>query len=430
MKSSLQRVGERSKDKERDEKAIESRNALNGYTRSDWLIIALVGLTIVPFVFVVFFGMGNGSPFVVVAILGLAIVAAGFLLSWAVEGLETVMAQSLALALLALIEVAPEYAVEITLAWRQQIELAASSMTGANRLLLGLGWPLILFIAYFSARRRGEKFAEIQLDRRRSADILFLLIASAYSFIIVLKGTLSLFDSAILIFIYGAYIFTQLRRPRLDADEMEEVGVGIGGRTKELRGAAKWITIGGFLAFGAFVLYFGAEPFIESILDLARGLGVSQFFMIQWVAPFLSEFPESLTAFLWAATVIFAAQGLGNLISSKLNQWTLLIAAIPIAYSLSVGKITAVQLTPQSVDELFLTAAQSLFGVALLLSQRFRLRDAVALLILFLIQFVIPVEYIRVILAWLYLALAAVVLIRRRREIGLFRKPHPTRQGG
>ncbi|MCL5951755.1 MAG: hypothetical protein M1132_08550 [Chloroflexi bacterium] len=279
--SSDQRAGGRFRDKEQDERAIESRNALNGYSRSDWLIIALVGLTIVPFVFVVFFGLGNGSPLAVVAVLGLAIVAAGFFLSWAVEGLETVMAQSLALALLALIEVAPEYAVEITLAWRQQIELAASSMTVANRLLLGIGWPLILFIAYFSARRRGEAFTEIRLDRRRSAEIPFLLIASAYSFIIVLERTLSLFDSAVLIFIYGAYIYTQLRQPRLDADETEEVGIGIGGRTKELRGATKWIAIGGFLAFGAFVLFFGAEPFIESILDLARGLGVSQFFMIQ-----------------------------------------------------------------------------------------------------------------------------------------------------
>ena len=59
---------------------------------------------------------------------------------------------------------------------------------------------------------------------------------------------------------------------------------------------------------------------MDNLLETARRLGVSEFVLIQWLAPFLSEFPESLTAFFWAATITQAALGLGNLMSSKLNQ--------------------------------------------------------------------------------------------------------------
>ena len=47
-------------------------------------------------------------------------------------------------------------------------------------------------------------------------------------------------------------------------------------------------------------------------------------FFIQWVAPFLSEFPEKVSAFLWARRVTHAPMALMNMVSSNINQWTLL----------------------------------------------------------------------------------------------------------
>src|SRR5579872_2097402 len=114
------------------------------YTRSDWVWIGLAFLTLIPLTGVRFLGIAGGSAFAMAAATGLAIVAAAFCLSWGVEGLETVMPQAVALAILALIEVAPEYSFEVILAFRQQTTLAAASMTGANRLLLGFGWPLLM----------------------------------------------------------------------------------------------------------------------------------------------------------------------------------------------------------------------------------------------------------------------------------------------
>ena len=148
----------------------------------------------------------------------MGIVAAAFFLTWATEGLEVLIAAPVALAILALVEVAPEYAFEMLLAYRQQTALAAASMTGANRLLLGLGWPLILFVAYISARRQGQRFTEVRLDARHAVTVAYLFVASAYAFVIVLKRTLSLVDSAVLIAIYGLYIYSGLQTRKLAAD--------------------------------------------------------------------------------------------------------------------------------------------------------------------------------------------------------------------
>ena len=387
------------------------------YTAADWRWIGLAGLTVAPFIAIRFFGIGSGAPIISALTIGLAIVAASFCLSWGVEALETAMPQAVALAILALIEVAPEYSIEAVLAFRQQTSLAAASMTGANRLLLGFGWPLILFVAYISARRRGQRFTEIVLDNRQVVPVLFLLAASLYAFVIVAKGSLSLIDSGVLLMVYVLYIVAALRTGAGEEDEGKEAEIGIAARTKALPPRARWTATVGYLAFGTFILYFGAEPFIEAIIGVARAHGMQEFVLIQWVAPFLSEFPESLTAFVWAAMITAAAMGLGSLLSSKLNQWTLLIATIPIAYSLGAGHVQTMHLTAEVRDEIFLTAAQSLFGTILLLTLRFSLWKAWALLVLFLVQFFVPIESVRVILAWIYVALTAGAIVRSWQQI-------------
>lgn len=399
---------------------MKAKQITASYFRRDWLLITIAALTGVPLVALRFFGLGAGSAIVAAIVTGVAIVAAAFMLNWGVEGLETLMPQGVALAVLALVEVAPEYAFEVILAYRQQTTLAAASMTGANRLLLGFGWPLLLFTAYFSAKRKGFNNSEIRLGPQETASILFLLIASLYAFVIVLKSSMSLLDSAILVLIYAAYIFFALRIARRDEEGCEiEQEMGIAARTKMLPSRKKWFATSFFLAFGGFVLWTGAEPFIDAILGIAKSMGVSQFTLIQWLAPFLSEFPESLTAYIWAASVVAAAMGLSNLISSKLNQWTLLIAAIPIAYSLGAGHTRALQLTEHVRDEVFITAAQSLFGSVLLLSRRFTLRHALLLLVLFILQFVFAIDLIRVILAWIYVALSIVYLAWKWRDMSV-----------
>src|ERR1700687_6395154 len=81
------------------------------------------------------------------------ILVAAMLIAWAAESAQYFVAQGFALAMLAWMQTLPEFAVEAVLAWHQQTHLLLANLTGALRLLTGLGWPAIYFTAALSHRR-------------------------------------------------------------------------------------------------------------------------------------------------------------------------------------------------------------------------------------------------------------------------------------
>jgi len=96
--------------------------------------------------------------------------------------------------------------------------------------------------------------------------------------------------------------------------------------------------------------------------------GINEFLLVQWLAPIASEAPEFIVAIMFVLRGQ-AAVAMGSLLSSKLNQWTLLVGMIPGVYGLASGGFAhPLPLGPYQLHELFLTAAQSLLGVALLAS--------------------------------------------------------------
>ena len=69
---------------------------------------------------------------------------------------------------------------------------------------------------------------------------------------------------------------------------------------------------------------------MASLLALSVTVGVPQFVFVQWVAPLVSEFPEMASTFYWARTVEKAPMALMNMVSSNINQWTLLPAMLAV----------------------------------------------------------------------------------------------------
>src|SRR5437773_9852650 len=104
-----------------------------------------------------------------------------------------------------------------------------------------------------------------------------------------------------------------------------------------MQGRARMSAILGLFLAGGVILFFAAHPFLDSMLAIAGTLGVSTFVFVQWVAPFLSEFPEKLSAFYWARKVSTANVALMNMVSSNINQWSILSAMIPILFVISAG---------------------------------------------------------------------------------------------
>jgi cation:H+ antiporter len=81
-----------------------------------------------------------------------------------------------------------------------------------------------------------------------------------------------------------------------------------------------------------------------------------------------------------------ARTGIGALISSKVNQWTLLVGTLPIVFMIFAGQFTGLPLNEVQRDELWVTATQSVFAVAIIASRSISTREAWAMFTLFLVQ--------------------------------------------
>jgi cation:H+ antiporter len=332
-----------------------------------------------------------------------AVLFAAFVIAWAAEVAQFFMSQGLALALLAWLQTLPEFAVEADIAWRGDISNMTANFTGSLRLLVGLGWPMIFATAAWSHRRKtGAWLKAVTLEPEHSVTVVGLLVPIAYFVFVWWKATLTLWDSLVLALIYGFYLWILNRMPARDEEETEELDAvprAVMGLRPGLRGMAIW----GLFLGGGVLLLLVTHPFVSSLQALALSAGISEYVFIQWVAPFLSEFPEFLSAFRWGRTVRQAPMAVMNLASSNINQWTMLVAMIPVVYSASQGHVSEIPFDARHRGEILLTILQSLLGIVLLLDMKYTWLEAAGLFVLWFVQFVVPSS--REALVWVYGAL-------------------------
>jgi cation:H+ antiporter len=118
-----------------------------------------------------------------------AILIAAMLIAWAAESAQFFIAQGFALAILAWLQTLPEFAVEAVLAWKGQVPLLMANLTGALRLLTGLGWPMIYGTAAFFHRRRHKRpLLQISLNAEHCIEVVGLTAAMAYVAVICWKA--------------------------------------------------------------------------------------------------------------------------------------------------------------------------------------------------------------------------------------------------
>lgn len=363
-------------------------------------------------------------------IFGVGIVGSAFLLTWAAEALELDVSRGLAIGVLALIAVLPEYAVDFTFAYKagsnlDYAPLALANMTGSNRLLIGIGWPLVVFIGAWRlkkiARRNnyvGAVDTEVTLARPQAIEIVILALATLYSLSLPLKDHVTIYDAVILIGLYGFYVSRIWNAPAGEP-ELEGPAQLLGALTKTSRRVA----VGALLAYSGFIIYLCAGPFAESLIATGKSAGISTFLLVQWVAPLATESPELLVAGLFAYHLKSSA-GLGVLLSSKVNQWTLLVGCLPLVFIVAGGAVSGLPIDVRQREELFLTAAQSAFAVAVLVSRKLSVREATWLLGLFVSQFLLGVIFPSDLAGWvrlgvgiMYLVLAIIVIIHGRQSV-------------
>ena len=345
---------------------------------------------------------------------GISIFGAAFLLSWAAELAQMDIPPALALAFLALIAVLPEYAVDMYFAWEagkdpSYTAYATANMTGANRLLIGIGWATVVIAFWLKTGTR-----EIALGKDQRVEVLTLAAATLYSFILPLKGTLSLVDTFFLLILFVLYMIV-VSRARVVEPELEGPPEMI---ARFATGVRRTITLILF-AYSGLTIFSAAEPFAEGLLASGRTLGIEEFILVQWLAPLASESPEFIVA------ILFALRGnpqasLATLVSSTVNQWTLLVGMLPLAYSLSSGHVASMHLDARQVAEVLLTSAQSIFALVVIASFTFSLAEALLLIVLFTLQLFFPSPVIRSWYAIAYVVLAlGLVFMNRQNRVSL-----------
>jgi cation:H+ antiporter len=373
----------------------------------NWLLIGITVAVAAPAPLVRLSGAELTSG-VAVAISGTAILSAAFLLTWISEAAERDVSRGLALALIALIAVLPEYAVGLYFAWTapgtpENAHFVTANMTGANRLLVGFAWPTLVAIFWLRTKK-----TTLSVRGDTSLGLIALGAATLYSFSIPIRGHLSLVDTAVLMSIFAGYMYLVSRAP---SSEPELVGPAhtIG----TLPPVTRRVIITVLFLYAAGVIFASAEPFADGLVNIGKERGINEFLLVQWLAPLASEAPEFIIAAVLAARGK-AMAGMLMLISSKVNQWTLLIGTLPLAYSISGHTFSPLPMDGRQAEEVLLTAAQSAFAVAIFASLSISLLEAGLLFGLFSTQLFLTDQTVRYGFSAAYIALAAVTFIRDR----------------
>lgn len=361
--------------------------------------------------FVMVFGGLHFHPILDAFIFGMGIVGGAFLISWAAEAAQLDISASFAIAILALIAILPEYAVEAVLAWdagqsydtasaivTPEMERVAANVTGANRLLIGLGWSAVILIFWIKRR------SSLNVANTMGLEILMLSIATAVTFLIFFMQQVHLIVAAALIALYVVYLWLSSTK---ESEEPELMGpsLAIGEQSKVVR---RLIVLGLF-AYSAFVILVAAEPFVHSLIDTGRNLGISDFLLIQWIAPLASESPEIIIAVLFSLRANPVA-GLTTLISAEVNQLTLLVGSMVGIFSLSAGELLSFPLNNMQSVEFLLTAAVSLLGIILVLPRVIGWKSGVILLVMFLAHLPFTETDQRMLFTYGYISIAAVLI--------------------
>lgn len=322
---------------------------------------------------------------------------ASIVIGWAAELLAVRLSAGIALAILAWLQTSPEFAVEATIAWSQDSNLALANLTGSLRLLMGFGWPLVFFIHWLSQKRRKVQVRDVTLQPSFAVEAAGLAIPVLYFLVIWAKGTWTGIDGIILCSFYALYFWmlnyerkvgVKVPEKAEEGDDADEPWVV----RKVLHFTPRWqkLAVLGMFVFGGVTLLYTVHPFVESLKVAAFALGVSEFVFIQWVAPIASEFPEKITAFNWARNAKKVPMAVVNMLSSVTSQWTLLAGLVPIIFWMSAGHMVTIELTDFQRTEILLTIAQSAVAVAFLADLKIKNYEAFGLFVLWLAQLLVP----------------------------------------
>jgi cation:H+ antiporter len=244
-----------------------------------------------------------------------------------------------------------------------------------------------------------------------SLEFTILTVATLLTFLLFILQEVTLYLSAILIGLYVFYLWVSSRMP-----SHQEALIGPSEVISRLPRNPQLAIVVGLFLYSALAILMAAEPFVDGLIETGTKFGIPEFTLIQWLAPLASESPELVIALLLTLRSN-AIGGMTTLISSGVNQLTLLIGCMPIVFSLSFGQPIGFPLDHQQAVEFLLTSSMSLFAVGLIARLRVPWYGALALLGLFIAHLFFVEPEARRVFSFIFLALVIALLIADRGRI-------------
>ena len=366
------------------------------------LIIAIVGIIVKS--------QHSLLPEILLPILyGFSIFSAALIISWAAESSERDISGSFVIAIIALIAVLPEYAIETVLAYTagqsyklnnfvftNRVGYVSANVTGANRLLAGLGWPLIMLINMLKNNQL------LNIKNNNKLELLVLGIGAISMIIASIIKFQPIFISFVLIIIYLIYLFITSKK---ESTESEFIGTSeyLANLPKLTRITTNILLI----IFSAVTIFIVSHPFVESLIHIGGKFGIDEYYLIQWLAPLASESPEIIIASLFAMKGR-SLESISIILSSQANQMSLLIGSMGAIFSFATSSLISFPLNDTQGVEFLLTSAFALLQISMILWGKFKLQMPVLLLIIFFVQLIITDTSIR---AYLSIAIYMFALI-------------------
>ncbi len=305
------------------------------------------------------------------------------------ELIEEHVPHGIALAILSFVEMLPELGVELSIVMMAVFDpkfiiYISSNFTGANRILIGIGWPIIFFVLCLKNR---SFVREVELDNVIAVYAIFLLTVNVLYFYIVFFHELNIFIGVIMIFIFLIFLYVQYRIKSNGRDYDEYMKI-----TKKIRerggNGMLYVLPVVLIVGGGILLYISEDPFVTELMAISSVLGISTYYFIQWVAPFITEFPELSTAALWSKNGK-GSTPLAALVSSQFEQWSVMIGVIPIVYFIfDGGHPFFIPLDNLQVTEVLLTVMQSLFSAVILLKMKIKQWEFIVIFVLWIADIV------------------------------------------
>lgn len=186
-----------------------------------------------------------------------------------------------------MVAVAPEYLVDAFYAWQAGIDpgpsraakLAIANMTGANRLLIGVGWSFVAFYALYEGddsvrEREGFLRDAVHLGDRLSVELVFLLVATLYGFFVPLNPGagprgIDVFDLFVLVGLFVAYVLVMVYA----GETAGEADVGVAAYLQSFARRRRLAVIAAFFLYSGFLMLTVVEPFAHGLEQLGRQIG-------------------------------------------------------------------------------------------------------------------------------------------------------------